>query len=258
MDGIAIQSNLNTARNTQLYGRSKGANGLRKVLAEITNVQESNKAVTFDTSCNKPAKKSSQVNRNIIKTPGKRSSKPLLGGKPSGKNSSLRSLGKGSNPIKIYEDSQPVFKKPVTLPESDYAMPDFKEYMAPCTDGEFEMCLPDYVEKMLKMKPTFNIEYFPKGRDVPPSEEYVAKEIAEYMNSFPCSSKTGVLTDDDLLPLISNLTLDGPVDDYALLSDLHLLDQDEDLLHQIESEDSFSLEKLDEEIRSAGLDVPSW
>lgn len=55
--------------------------------------------------------------------------------------------------------------------------------------------------------------------------------------------------------MISNFTLsDGETDDFALISDLHLLEEDVDLLNQIN--DSFSLERLDEEIRSAGLDVP--
>lgn len=103
------------------------------MLAEISNVQ-TNKAVTFDTGLQKPGKK--ELNRNILNTPGKRASKPILGGKASNKTPSIRSNGRsGGNSIKIYEDSEHIFKKPVTLPESDYDTPECKEYMAPCTDG---------------------------------------------------------------------------------------------------------------------------
>ena len=38
--------------------------------------------------------------------------------------------------------------------------PETKEYMPPCTDREWRIPLPGYVEKTWKMKPSFNIDYF--------------------------------------------------------------------------------------------------
>ena len=98
------------------------------MLANLTNVQKP-KVVSFDNTCQKSLKKTTQLNRNVIDTPGIRSSKPF-GVKPN------KSRAKGTgNSIKIYEDVQPVCSGSIPLPESDYEVPASKEYMAPCTDG---------------------------------------------------------------------------------------------------------------------------
>ena len=63
--------------------------------------------------------------------------------------------------------------------------------------------------------------------------------------------------------MIATLQLTDEVlstDDYSheMLSNLKLIDEDEQSLLELREDESFSLDMLDQEIRAAGLDLPEW
>lgn len=237
MDGIAVASNLTTSsRASQLSGPSrkvlsdvKEGQIQRKVLGELNqNVNKNSKVVSFDNR-SKPSSKKVLPFDNRVTTPSARQTEAAS--KTPGNKSLMKS---GGNSFKIYSDAQ--VSQSVRETSSRYDPPETKEYMAPCTDGDFDIPLPDYLVNVIKHKPTFNVPYFNK-------------------------SNTPMVSVDDLL--LDACTLADDLVPYVCSSDLEfiesdLIDIDHELLLQMENDVSFSLERLDENLLSAGLEVPEW
>lgn len=241
-----IQNNHEIRQN--LVARSKTTTGPRRALANIQNTHHA-KSVTFDGSAVKPLSKGSQLKGTTITPANKRIKK--VGEKAS------TSKQKGiATPFKIFDDSVKEEKKQLLGQSSTKSKKridiyqDEIEYMPPCTDKDLELKMPDYLQKVCNHKPTYNITLptiFVSDAELKKWNEQIQKEALE--------NSEKLLTQHTLTCEKDEEDLDEFIRES--FSKLDVI-SDEDLFAQLESDESFSLEALDREIREAGLDVPDW
>jgi len=255
MDGIMIQNSQDI--RPSLAARGKGA-APRKALANIQNTHHT-KSVTFDanTAPLKPGLKVSQLKGNrSTATP---INKPLrrLAEKPS---SSKKGFPSTTTPFKIFEDGglqtqQPnklVVQSSTKLKKKIDIFNDEIEYMPPCTDkADIELKMPKYLQKACLHKPQYNIT-IPNTVD-----EQTLRQMNERSKSEVLESTNKIF--ERLPKSIDEEEGDDNLNEFIEENFGKLcVMTDDDLFAQIESDESFSLESLDREIREAGLDPPSW
>jgi len=240
MDGVIVQSNQQSAEpRPSLVVRSKGANNVSRVPREIQNVQQS-KSVSFG-----GVKPSMKPSMKLPSQPTRSGKFNTPGGKfkihtPSTKSNATRKKP-AVTPFKIHEDvTETKINHAVTqkTTQNKHDEPEEKEYMALSAPEDWELAMPDYLQRVMDSRPIIRINTTPNWKEID------VDKLSDIFNTDLLLSK---YTQEP--PPIEGI-LDGmPPINYA---------ETNELLQEIESDDSFSLEVLDDELRAAGLDVPTW
>lgn len=258
MDGLMIHNNQDM--RPSLTARGKGA-APRKALANIQNTHHT-KSVSFDnnTAPLKPSLKIINQLKGNLKSTTTPINKPIrrLGEKPS---TSKKGFPSATTPFKIFEDggkSEQAAKSSTRPNQKIDIFNDEIEYMPPCTDREVELKMPKYLQKACLHKPQYNIT-LPLSSNTLTSalstgeqkamREKTRSEVLESNNQILQRLPDSVQeleSDDNLVEFIE--------DNFGKLC----VASDDELFAQFDSDDSFSLESLDREIREAGLDPPNW
>jgi len=236
MAGVTLQGSLLNQQPIAARNKSMKTTGPRKALVDIKNLRQSEQT--------KSAQKPQKLLRN--QTPG--SKKFLIHVDRSSVNTpSLKPthrLKGGPTPFKIYVDKPVVTEKQAQLrrKEKHYETTEI-EYMPPCTDKDFDIPLPEYVQRVCDSKPIFNIDL---STHRIPNDHGDTDPIAEETLKF-------ILNQNIITP--SSYAYEDPTED--------LFDTSEDfddsaLLYQLDHDESFSLETLDRELRAAKLEIPKW